>query len=528
MNTEKQPNIVLILVDDMGYSDIGCYGSEISTPNLDRLASEGTRFTQYYNCARCCPSRASLLTGLYPHQTGVGFMVGDNDYPAYRGFLTDNCLTLGEVLKTAGYQTLYSGKWHTGGTLDRGTPEAAQQWDFTDPTKPTPFTRGFDRWYGTPVGATSFFNIPLVEDNQLIPLPENFFTTDSYTSRGIDYISDAEAEGKPWFLHLCYNAPHWPLHAHAKDVEKYAGKYAEGWEALRQKRHQGLKDAGIINPEWNISDPDPDAEDWNKVPADELEWQQRRMEVYAAQVECMDRNVGRLMDALEAKGILDDTIIFFLSDNGGCAEGISTGHNRDFPNAPDGTPVRFGNDPKVMPGPADTFQSYGLSWANASNSPFRMFKHFIHEGGISTPLIVRYPKGVKQGAIVHEPCHLIDMAPTLYDWAGADYSTAQATFHSAHPLEGRSMRPILERDATQPMRQIFWEHEGNAAVREGKLKAVKKNKLPWELYDMSCDRTETHDLAQSQPETLARLVADYDVWAARCEVLPFPIPKKAE
>lgn len=511
-----KPNILLILCDDMGYSDIGCFGAEIATPNLDRLAAGGLRMSSMYNCARCCPSRAALLTGVYPHQAGVGFMVQNLGHKSYQGYLRDDCVTLAEVLGTAGYYTGYTGKWHTGGNWARGGADAAN-WRFDDPTHPLPTHRGFQRFYGNPAGGGSYFNIHLVEQNQLIALPEGFYSTDNYTSKAIEFMGEATTQGKPFFVHLCYNAPHWPLHALPQDIAKYRGKYRGGWDSIRTARHEQLKGMGILDTRWDISPRDEQAPAWSD--AGHKEWEDARMAVYAAMVDRVDQNIGRIVEHLRKTGQLDNTLILFVSDNGGCAETqVPGGGKSETQTTRDGKPMHFGNLPDLEPGGADTFQSYDLPWANASNSPFRRFKHWVHEGGISTPMVAHWPKAIAPGAIRHEAAHFIDVAATLYELAGASYPK-EFQGRAVQPLEGQSFAALLRGKAWQRDGALFWEHEGNRAARRDNLKLVCRYPGQWELYDIIADRTELRDLASQYPQFVADLGKQYDQWAQRCGVI---------
>ena len=515
------PNIVLILADDMGYSDIGCFGSEISTPNIDRMGRGGVRFTQSYNCARCCPSRASLLTGLYPHQAGIGHMLSDLGHPSYRGYLSDRCVTLGEVLRQAGYRTCYAGKWHCGGQWVR-RPEARATWTLGDPRRPVPLDRGFDDFYGNPSGGGSYFNVaPLFDGQDLIDVPEGFYATDAYTDAAIRMVEAAQSAGAPFFLHLCYNAPHWPLHALPQDIERYRGRYAAGWDAIRTARHEELKGLRILDPRWLIAPRDQQAPPWESVA--QRQWEDARMAVYAAQIDRMDQGIGRLVRCLEVSGALDDTLILFLSDNGGCAEFLAEDGRRDheLPHTREGNPVRIGNIPGVEPGGADTFMSYDLPWANVSNTPFRLFKHWVHEGGIATPLIAHWPAGIRGGAIAHHPHHVVDIAATIIDVAGAAYPAEHAG-KAVVPLEGESFAAVLRGGDWARSRPIFWEHEGNRAVRSGRWKLVSRCASAWELYDMERDRTELDDLAARYPDDVTEMAAQYAGWAERCGVLDWP------
>jgi len=514
-----QPNIILILADDMGYSDIGCFGSEIRTPSLDALAQGGIRFTQAYNCARCCPTRASLLTGLYPHQAGVGHMVQNYGLPAYQGYLRDDCVTIAEVLRAGGYRTLMSGKWHCGGVFARNDPE---NWRINDPERPLPPDRGFDEWWGTPAGAGSYFNPrPLMHGYRFIePEGDPFYYTDAISEQAARMIGEAAQGDQPFFLHVSYTAPHWPLHAHEEDVALYQGRYRDGWDAVRTARHEELKGLGILEGKWPISPRDLQAPDWEDVEAQD--WEDRRMAVYAAQVARMDAGIGRMMAALRQAGVEQNTLVLFLSDNGGCAELLREDGQRarEWPVTREGKPLRFGNIAGLMPGSETTYQSYDLPWANASNTPFRLYKHWVHEGGIATPLIAYWPETVAGGGIRHAPIHIVDMMATFVDLAGAEYPS-EYNDRAIQGMEGESFAPALRGDAWERERPILWEHEGNCAVRDGRFKLVIKYPGDWELYDMVEDRTELNDLAGVNRPQVEKMVAAWNEWAERCGILPW-------
>lgn len=516
---QARPNVLLILNDDMGYSDIGCYGGEIDTPNLDRLARNGLRFTQFYNSPRCSPSRASLLTGLYPHQTGIGILTYPTGPEGYAGDLNRSCVTVAEVLKSSGYRTYMSGKWHVSSNL-------------VEPTESWPMQRGFDEFYGTIIGAGSFYHPnTLTRGNQNIEheveQDESFFYTDAISDQAADFIKSHHANypEQPFFQYVAYTAPHWPLHAHEEDIAKYKGRFDAGWDTLREQRMQRLIDAGIIAKDWSLTDRDATQPPWDD--ADHKAWLLRCMEVYAAQVDRMDQGIGRMINALEATGQLDNTLIMFLADNGACAEDIpdnvsveelvndlmiAKSHTRK------GDPVVFGNLPEIMPGPENTYQSYGTAWANLSNTPFRLYKHWTHEGGVSTPLICHWPNGIQeQGSLRHTPGHLPDIMSTIVDITGSQYPD-DFQGHRIPAPEGRSLTSVFEDDSL-PERPIFWEHEGNAAVRVGKWKLVCEFPEAWELYDMENDRTETTNLAERHPDVVAEFSRQYDEWAKRCGVI---------
>lgn len=515
----SKPNIILILNDDMGYSDLGCYGGEIETPNLDQLAHDGLRFSQFYNTARCSPSRASLMTGLHPHQTGIGILTYDSGPEGYAGNLNQRCVTIPQLLKTNGYRTYMSGKWHVAGNL-------------TEPTDAWPMQRGFDEFFGTIIGAGSFYDPnTLTRGNENIEHEAknnpDFFYTDAISDTAVGYIRKHKRDhaDKPFFAYVAYTAPHWPLHAHEEDIARYKGRFDRGWDDLREERLDRLVKWGILDKAWKLSDRDPTQPPWTE--AEHKAWLARCMEVYAAQVDRMDQGIGRIVAALEQAGQLDNTLIIFLADNGACAEDIpedvtidelvhklmiARSHTRG------GEPVHFGNDPSRMPGPENTYQSYGVAWANLSNTPFRLYKHWIHEGGISTPLIMHWPKGIaERGGIRHTPGYLPDIMATILDVTGTPYPQDYQG-KPIEALEGQSLAPAFDNDtiARPPM---FWEHEGNAAVRIGRWKLVRNYPGPWELYDMEADRTELNDLASQHPGRVAEMDAQYQAWAQRCGVL---------
>ncbi len=527
-DSSPRPDIVLIMADDMGFSDLGSYGGEIDTPNLDRLASNGLRFSHFYNTARCCPTRASLLTGLYAHQAGVGHMMGDDELPGYRGDLAANAITIAEALGAAGYGTYMSGKWHV--TRHVG------HWSGNDELTSThnwPRQRGFDRFYGTIHGAGSFYDpVSLTEGNTPVELepPDDpdapvYYYTDAISEHAARFVRDHAAgdrSGDPLFLYVAHTAPHWPLHALPEDIARYSGRYAAGWDAIRERRQERLVELGLIDEDWLLAERDSRVPAWDDVPAEERPWFERAMEVYAAQIDRMDRGIGEVVAALEETGRLDDTLILFLADNGGCAEVLTDRWDGlAIPRrALDGSPVAVGNDTSVLPGPESSYQSYGPHWAHVSNTPFRLYKHWVHEGGIASPLIVHWPERIAEGGgIVGETAHVVDLMATALDAAGAEQPSSRSGRDSI-PIEGTSLLPAFHR---QPMDReaVFWEHEGNRAVRSGKWKLVSRHPGPWELYDLVADRTEAYDLAAEMPERVDELAALWDDWAARTGVVPW-------
>lgn len=523
-----RPNIVVILADDMGYSDIGAYGSEINTPALDTLAHEGVRFTQMYNAARCCPTRASLLTGVYPHQAGVGHMIQDHGVgTAYQGYLSRNTVTIGEVLRDAGYKTAYAGKWHA----SPGIPVVGQP--VAPPgtlRNPWPLSRGFERFYGTLAGACNYFNPHALfeQHNRVEAVGEDYYYTDAIGDHAGRMIDEAAADRRPLFLHVCFTAPHWPLHAKPDDIEAYRGQYRKGWDYVRTGRHEELRSRGLVDRRWEISPRDPDSREFGADPRPRQEWEATRMSVYAAQIHAMDRAIGRIIAALERNGMDENTVVMFLSDNGGCAEFLNEdGSENEWPGhyartARPGEVCRVGNLEGVEPGGATTFMSYDLPWANVSNTPFRRYKHWVHEGGIATPFIVRWPGKSRAGNIDHNAWHVMDIMATCLELAGASYPSRRGD-HDIVPLEGESFADAIVSESGGRDRPLFWEHEGNCAVRHGRWKLVKEHGSDWELYDMVADRTELHDLSRRNPEVRTRLADMYRGWAERCGVLEWPL-----
>jgi arylsulfatase A-like enzyme len=538
-----QPNIILIMSDDVGYSDIGCYGGEIRTPNLDGLAANGLRYTQFYNTSRCCPTRAALLTGLHQHQAGVGHMVSDRGNDGYRGDLNEHCLTIAQVMKTAGYKNYMSGKWHvTPLQPSRENPDR-HNW---------PLQRGFDRFFGTIHGAGSFYDPnSLTSGNTFIAPGANFYYTDAISDTAVKFIREHNSDD-PFFMYVAYTAAHWPMHALPKDIAKYKGMYDIGWDSIRSARYARMIEMGLIKPGWEMSPGYPADCEWEKT--EMKEWHAQCMEVYAAMLDNMDQGIGRIIRELESQGKLENTVIFYLQDNGACAE--TYGFGREYippegevelhPMAPgelqtemvpkytrDGWPVRVGHG--VIPGPADTFLGYAMEWANASNTPFRMFKHWSHEGGISTPLIVHWPAGIKaRGEFRDQPSQLVDIMATCVALGGKIYPE-EYEGNKIHPMAGGSLVPSF-RDQPLDKEFLYWEHEGNRAIRKGKWKLVSRacrwphdheehDVLPvrfWELYDLEADRTENHDLASQYPDMVKELSAKWQAWAEGASVVPKP------
>jgi len=511
----QRPNILLILNDDMGYSDLGCYGGEVRTQALDRLATGGLRFTQFYNTARCCPSRASLLTGLHPHQADVGHMMGDDGIDGYLGDLSRQAVTIPEVLRTAGYRTYMSGKWHVTRHLD-------------GPKHNWPRQRGFDRFYGLINGAADYFNPgTLARDNQYIQAEPGHYLTDAISDEMGGFIDEhfADTPDAPFFGYLAYTAPHWPLHAPPEDLARYRGRFDAGWDTLREERLARMQSMGILAADWELTERDPSVPPWDE--AENKEWQAARMEAYAAQIDRMDQGIGRVVQALERNGALANTLIVFLADNGGCAEEIGEqwrdnmlGMRIGSATTWDGQPVQYGNRPALMPGGQNTYQSCGVPWANVQNTPFRLYKHWVHEGGIATPFIVHWPAGIAaRGEFREQPAQLPDVMATFLEVAHADYPDTYAN-QPIQPLEGFSMVPSFGGNRNE--REVLaWEHEGNKAVRRGDWKLVRRYPGEWELFNMAADRSEMHDRATEHPALVAELARIWDTWAERCGVVPW-------
>ncbi len=502
--TPAKPNIVVILVDDMGWSDIGCYGGEIPTPHLDALAKNGVRFTQFYNTGRCCPTRASLLTGLYPHQAGMGHMTTPRvdaagaTLPGYIGQLNDRNVTIAEVLRDAGYFTAMTGKWHVGQSL--GT---------------TPWGRGFDRSLNAAAGgfyfpeagkAKLFLNGRDVGLGGQGGVPKEWYSTDLWTDYGLRFIDEARAAKKPFFLYLAHNAPHFPLQAPAEEIARFRGKFMAGWDQLRVERYARQLAAGLIDKSWPMSPRPEGVPAWSSLTREQQERYDHIMAIFAAALSHVDTAVGRLVAGLRERGELDNTLILFLADNGG--------------NAESGIPGRLNG---AHPGDAQSNVFVGECWAALENTPFRRYKHYNHEGGISTPLIAHWPAAIpaaRRGALETQPGHLIDLMATCVDLASARYPATYAG-KTIQPMEGVSLRPAFTGAPLGRAAPIFFEHEGNAAIRQGDWKLVRLGANgPWELYNLTTDRTEQRNLASAEPARVAELTALWEAWARRANVLP--------
>ena len=529
-----RPNIVTFLFDDMGFSDLGCFGGEIETPSIDALASGGFRATQFYNTARCCPARASLLTGLYPHQAGIGMMVYRDYGDGYRGGLNDRCVTLAEVLKDSGYQTMLSGKWHAG-----HQPHMR------------PETRGFERFTGIYTHVDSYWKVlpgcEIYRDGELLmeagrPVnPYNsekeFYTTDFFTDTAIDYIDQAaEKPDIPFFLHVCHNAPHFPLEAPDHLIEKYRGRYLKGWDRLKEEKLERMKAMGIVGPGQKMArgtgfdqaeregfnfKPPFDTEEipkWDEHNENQKEELDFRRAMYAAQIERLDENIGRVTEHLKKKELLDNTLILIMSDNGCSGELGFYGMNWPQYQISNYEEWRTRGGWSI---------SQGQCWASLSNTPLRKYKIFVHEGGIGSPFIAHWPKGISEpGRICSDQTfHLIDIMPTLCDVAGAVYPEERSGNRTT-PVQGISMVPWLtDSGKAEEARTLYWQHEVNAAIRQGNWKLVTSDdRKPdsWELYDLTEDRSESDDLSGDQPQRVEQMKAQWREWAENSDVLPWP------
>jgi arylsulfatase A-like enzyme len=501
--SQKRPNIIIILADDMGYSDLGCYGSEIPTPNLDALAGKGVRLTQFYNNARCCPTRASLMTGLYPHQAGIGRMSEDPEAPkthdegvdGYRGSLSKNSVTIAEVLKTSGYHTYMSGKWHLG--LD-----GKDKW---------PLQRGFEKYYGILGGGSSYLKpfpprgVTSGNGEMQYDFPQGYYTTDAFTDSAIAFLTE-QKDRDPFFLYLAFNAPHWPLQAKEKDIERFRNAYLIGWDSVKHERLRRQIKLGVTNAEWAPSK--SEMRPWNELTSQEKRDVAYRMSVYAAQVYCLDYNVGKLIDYLKKKDQFNNTLILFMSDNGASAEPYLELGGR--PQAEVNDPLKFWQ------------VSYGVGWASVSDMPFKKWKNTTYEGGTSAPFIASWPDKLTQntGGLNFLPYHVIDLMPTVLEAAEAKYPAVYQG-HSIIKTEGISLLPALLTGKGKVHDYFYWEHEENCAVLHGQYKGVKR--LPdgkWELYNTETDRTETINIAAQNPVIVADLDQHWQAWADANKVFP--------
>ncbi|NQX40029.1 arylsulfatase [Pedobacter steynii] len=491
------PNVLIILADDLGFSDIGAFGSEIHTPALNQLAKEGMILNQFYNAGRCCPSRASLLTGLYPHQAGVGDMVQNKGTEAYQGYLSKHSATIAELLKQQGYRTIVSGKWHVG-----LVPSALA------------VNRGFDKSFTLQNNGSSYFNSrPLYNDGRTVTFQLNgqevqrqdtsLYLTQAITNFALKSLDEIKDEPNPFFLYVAYNAPHWPIQALPEDIAKYKGRYLSGWDELRQERYQKLRASGLIKKEWRLSPGFENAKAWKSLSVEEKDIWDTRMAIYAAMIDRMDAGIGELLNKLKEIKRDKNTLVIFLSDNGGSADEVKKW---------DYVIQKNGN-----PGSVNSIDSYEAPWGNASNTPFRLFKKNTHEGGISSPFIAWYPGFIPSGSLNEEPAHLIDILPSILELTETKYPDSLKG-NSLTALPGHSLLKVLKGKKEELHSRLFWEHEGSRAVREQDWKLVAELNAPWELYHLKSDRTETNNLAPKYPEKVKQLEKKYLEWAGKVGV----------
>jgi len=477
--SQDKPNIILIMCDDMGYSDIGCYGGEISTPHLDRLANEGMRFRQFYNNAKCTTTRSAITTGLYPTRSNPSL-----------NLLDDSMVTVADSMNKAGYATILSGKWHLGSNkghrpIDRGFKEFYGLMDgcsnFFDPSQPDPKFKG---------GRVRVFG----HNDQLIKnFPENFYTTDAFTDHAVEHMKKNIEAKKPYFLHITYTAPHYPLHAKPEDIQKYKGRYKDGWEVLRHERYKRMIELGVIRESDKLSPLDPSVKDWSS--RENKDWDEGLMEVYAAMIDSMDQNIGRVLKVLDETNTAENTLILFISDNGGCAE--TPGGDNNFTH---------------IPGPKEYYTACGPGWANAQNTPFRKFKQYSHEGGIASPCVARWPKVITPNSWTDSVAHIMDFHPTFMEMAGLDPKKDIPSDKQA--IDGESITSIFQGKNYTREKPLYFEWSGNRAVRDGDWKvAYLKQTKSWELFNIAEDRTELHDLSKKYPEKLNKMTAAWEKWA---------------
>ena len=520
---EDRPNIIVILLDDLGYSDLGCYGGEIDTPNIDALAAGGVRFESFYNSARCCPSRAALMTGLYPPQAGIASFTTREPHPsrgpAYLGRLNDRCVTLGETLGKAGYSCYYVGKWHLH--------------DQTGPTQ-----RGFEEFFGYAFehshdqwDADYYARLPAGRAKEIDRPRGEFYATDVFSAYALEFIRQGQRRERPWFVFLGHSSPHFPLQAPPASADKYFARYLRGWDALREERYARMQRIGLVDSRrWTLSRRSlvpVDREDiangfpgrpnpaWTAIAPQRRQDLARRMALFAAMVEHVDRGVGRIMDHLRTTGDFDNTLVLLLSDNGACYEWGPYGF--DGRSREGLTTLHTGDALRSMGGPG-SYHSYGSGWANLGNTPFRLYKHFTHEGGTATPFIAHWPHGIEAaGTWVRERGHIIDVMPTLRAAAGAGYPLHFAG-RAVQPEEGVSLLPAFN-GAKLPERPLYFEHQAARGLIRGDWKLVRGKRMPeeidWELYNLSNDRTETTNLAARHPDRVRSMAQEWEDYAER-------------
>lgn len=511
MGADK-PNIVIISASNLGYSDLGCYGSEIRTPAIDKLAEEGMQFTQFYQCGNNSMSQTALMTGQYPHRVGMGMPMVDLEWKGYQGSIRKSTVTVAKFLKSVGYSTLLSGKWGLTRHYQPGSPSFA--W---------PLNAGFDHFYGTILPQTSYFEPQfLTMNDQPYSSGDGYYHTYAIASEAVHFLNQSSGSGKPFFLYVAFTAPSWPLHAPEEEIKRYERQYAMGWDQTRALRFDALKKRALVPYGTVLPDRDERVADWNRVGAYGA-WHARRMQVYAAQISAMDRGVSMILEKIHQMGAENNTLIIFLSDAGACADELSEKtRSRFIPKAAnDGSPVHVGNVPSARPGSLISFQSYGVPWANVSNTPLRGYAESVYEGGITSPCIIHWPDHAEPGKVV-EPAHVIDILPTIVELSGNPFPETLDGYDTLAPV-GKSLVPLFSTRTRMDLmtqedrknRYFFWECKGNAAVRHGQWKLVlPANGRQWELYNLMVDRTESQNLYprfQTDPE-ITKMISKYEIW----------------
>lgn len=533
----EQPNIILMMADDLGYSDLGCYGGEIQTPNIDFLAKNGIRYRQFYNTSRCCPTRASLLTGLYNQQAGIGKMTELENQRGYQGHLTDKAVTLAEVLKLAGYQTGMTGKWHVSNTIVQKDPKEQLAWlnhykDFGEfsPIDQYPTNHGFDKFFGTIWGVIDFFDpFSLVNGTKPVKtVPKEYYHTDAINDTTVSYINGFAKSDKPFFIYVAQNAPHWPLMAKPEDIEKYKDTYKKGWNAIRLGCYEKMSKLGLIDPATTKLEPDAiNAQQWENNPT--KDWDAQAMAVHAAMVDRMDQGIGRIINALRQNGQLDNTLIMFLSDNGASPEDCAKyGKGFDRPSETrDGREIVYATEKQALPGPQTSYTSIGPRWATVLNTPYRYWKAESLEGGINTPLIAFWPNGItaKKGSFSDHVGHVMDFMSTFCELAGATYPKKHKG-NEVTPTTGSSLTASFTGKPSKGHTELFNEHFGARYARKGNWKLVSLARdTTWQLFDLQKDKTEINDLAAKNPGKVKELSDLWQKWASTHQVFPKPTKK---
>jgi arylsulfatase A-like enzyme len=527
---QKRPNIILIMADDLGYSDLGCYGGEVQTPNLDYLAANGVRFRNFYNTSRCCPTRASLLTGLYNHQAGIGEMTNDRNLPGYRGFLTPNTVTIAEVLKSAGYRTAMTGKWHVSNTIEQPTKEEQMKWlnhqathPFFSPVEQYPVNRGFEKYYGNIWGVVDYFDpFSLVNGTKPVEnVPAGYYHTDAINDTAVSYIKEFSKGDKPFFIYVAQTAPHWPLHALPEDIKKYENTYKVGWDAIREARYKRMVQRRLIDTNYTKLSPRQNRQSWSDNP--NKEWDARAMAVHAAMIDRMDQGIGRIINALRESGELDNTLIIFLSDNGASPEDCSRyGPGFDRPDANrSGEKIIYPVNKEILPGPQNTYASIGAVWANVANTPYRYAKAESYEGGVRTPVIAFWPKGIRaRGAYVVEVGHVMDFMPTFLEVAGAKYPKTYRG-NAITPYSGISLVNAWKGIQISIARNLYNEHFRARSIRGPDWKLVSlAGDTTWRLYRIYGDESEMNESAAARPDLVKTMAEQWWQWARSNKVLP--------